>query len=74
MKSDHKSRLKLETSDAFMQASLCRLPMENVDWARMFDTWESTENRMALPLELEDDSVHYVRNLNYFSARASTIE
>ena len=42
--------------------------MENVDWAKNFDTWESTKNRRALPLELDDDYMHYARNLNNFSA------
>ena len=37
VKGDHKSRLKLETLDALMRASLCSLPMENMDWARIFD-------------------------------------
>ena len=51
-----------------MQVSLCGLPMENVDWARILDTWKSTKNRRALPLELDDSSVHYVENLNNISA------
>ena len=38
--------------------------MENMGWARIFDTW----NWKALPLELDDDLVHYVGNLNSFSA------
>ena len=55
MKSDRKSRLKLETLDALMRVSLCGLPMENMDWARIFDTWKLTKDRRALPLELDDD-------------------
>ena len=55
VKSDRKSRLKLETLDALMRVSLCGLPMENMDWARIFDTWKSTKNQRALPLELDDD-------------------
>ena len=34
-----------------MRLSLCGPPMENMDWARVFDTWKSTKNRRALPLE-----------------------
>ena len=55
VKSDRRSRLKLETLDALMRVSLCGLPMENMDWARIFDTWKSTKNCRALPLELDDD-------------------
>ena len=44
--SDRKNRLKLETWNASMRVSLCGLPMENMDWARIFDTWKSTKNRM----------------------------
>ena len=55
MKSDRKIRLKSETLDALMRVSLCGLPMENIDWAKTFDTWKSTKNRRALPLELDDD-------------------
>ena len=33
-----------------------------------FDTWKWTKNRRALPLELEEDEVHYVENLNNFNA------
>ena len=51
-----------------MQVSLCGLPMENVDWARIFGTWKSIENRRAWPLELDDEEVHYVGNLNDSSA------
>ena len=40
VKSDHKSQLKLETSDALMWVSLCGLPM---DCACIFDTWKSTK-------------------------------
>ena len=40
VKSDRKSRLKLETSDALMRVSLCSLPMETMDWTRIFDTWK----------------------------------
>ena len=47
--------------------SLCGFPMENMDWAIIFDTWQSTENWRALPLELDDDQVHYIRNLNNFN-------
>ena len=50
-----------------MRVSLCNLPMENMDWARIFDTWKSTKNQRALPLELDDDLMHYVENLNNFS-------
>ena len=64
MKSDHRSRLKLETSDALMWVSLCGLPMEIMDGASIFETWKSTKKQRALPLELEDDRVHYVENLN----------
>ena len=42
--------------------------MKNMDWARILDTWKSTKNRRALPLELDDDEVHYVGNLNTLSA------
>ena len=55
MKSDRITQLKLETLDAFMQVSLCGPPMENIDWARIFDTWKSTKTHRALPLELDDD-------------------
>ena len=43
--SDRRNRLKLETWNALMRVSLCGLPMENMDWARIFDTWKSTKNR-----------------------------
>ena len=33
VKSDRRSRLKLETLDALMRVSLCSLLMENMDWA-----------------------------------------
>jgi hypothetical protein len=46
---------KIETLDASMRVSLCGLPMENMDWAKNFDTWKPTKNRKALPLELDDD-------------------
>ena len=42
--------------------------MENINWTRLFDTWKPTQNRRALPLELDDDWVHYIRNLDNFSA------
>jgi hypothetical protein len=29
--------------------------MENMDWARIFDTRKSTKNQRTLPLELDDD-------------------
>ena len=29
--------------------------MENMDWARFFDTWKSIKNHRVLPLELDDD-------------------
>ena len=29
--------------------------LENMDWARIFDTWKSTGNRRALSLDLDDD-------------------
>ena len=38
VENDCKIRLKLETLDALMRVSLCGLPMENMDWARIFDT------------------------------------
>ena len=60
MKSDCKSQLKLETLDALMRVSLCGLPMESMDWARISNTWKSTKIRKALPLELDND---YVGNL-----------
>ena len=68
MKSDCKSRLKLETLDALMRVSLCGLLMVKKNWARIFDTWKSTKNQRTLPLELDNDYVHYVENLNHFSA------
>jgi hypothetical protein len=55
MKSDRRSLLKLEVLDALMQVSLCGLPMENMDWARIFDTCKLTKNQRALPLELDDE-------------------
>ena len=55
VKSHCRSRLKLETLDALMRVSSCNLPMENTDWTTIFDTWKSTKNRRALPLELDDD-------------------
>ena len=27
----------------------------SMDWAKTFDTWKSTKNWRALPLELDDD-------------------
>ena len=53
VKSGRKSRLKLETLDALIWVSLCGLPMENMDWARIFGTWKSTKIRRTLPLALE---------------------
>ena len=47
-----------------MRVSLWGLPMENMDWARISDTWKSTKNWRALPLELDDDQVQYVGNLH----------
>jgi hypothetical protein len=55
MKNDRRSRLKLETLDALMWVSLCSLPMDNMDWTRIFNTQKLTENRRALPLELDDN-------------------
>ena len=40
--------------------------MKNISWARIFDTWKSTKNLRALPLELDD--TYDVGNLNNFSA------
>ena len=40
---------------------------KNMDWAIIFDTWKSTKNQKALPLELDDDQAHYVGNLNNLS-------
>ena len=68
VRSDCKSQLKLKTLDALMRVSLCSLPMENMDWARNFDTKKSAKNQRALPLELDDDDVQYVGNLNNISA------
>jgi hypothetical protein len=42
--------------------------MENMDWTKIFDTQKLTKNQRALPLELDDNSVHYIGNLNNFSA------
>ena len=36
-----------------MRVLLCGLPMEFMDWAKNLDTWKSTGNRKALPLELD---------------------
>ena len=57
MKSDCRSRSKLKTLDALMRETLDEPmhPMENIDWARIFDTWKSTKNQRVLPLELDDD-------------------
>ena len=68
VKSDRKSRWKVETLDALMRVPLCDLPMDNMDWTKNFNTWKSTKNRRALPLELNDDQVHYAGNLNNLSA------
>ena len=38
-----------------MRVSLRGLPMEIMDWARIFDIWKLTKNHRALPLELDDD-------------------
>ena len=38
------------------------------DWTNIFDTWKSTKKRRALPLKLDDDYVHYLGNVNNFSA------
>ena len=46
-----------------MRVSLCDLPMENMSWAQIYDTWKSTNYRKALPLELDD-----VGNLTNFNA------
>ena len=55
VKSDRKSRLKLELLYALMPMSICGLLMENIDWARNFDTRKPTENyRRALRLELDE--------------------
>jgi hypothetical protein len=40
--------------------SLHSLSMDNMDWARIFDSWKWTKNLRALPLELDDDYVHNV--------------
>ena len=55
VKSNCRSRLKLETLNALVRVSLCGLPMENMDWATKVDTWKSTKNRRALTLELDDN-------------------
>ena len=56
VKSDRKSRLKLERLDALMRVSSCNLLMGNMDRAKNFDTWKSTKKtRRALPLKLDDD-------------------
>ena len=34
---------------------IMRFSMENMDWARTFDTWKLTKNWRALPLKLDDD-------------------
>ena len=47
VKSDRMSRLKPEISDALMRVSSCGLPMENMEWAGIFGTWKSTNNRRA---------------------------
>ena len=47
VKNNCRSRLKLKTLDALIWVPLCDLPMENMDWARMFDTWKLTKNRRA---------------------------
>ena len=60
VKSNHKSRLKLEPLYALLQVSLCALLMKNMDWAKKFGTWKSTKKPRALPLELDDEQVHYV--------------
>jgi hypothetical protein len=41
VKNDYKNQLKLETLDALMWVSLWGLPMENMDWTRIYDTWKS---------------------------------
>ena len=38
-----------------MQVSLYGLLIKKMDWAKIFDTWKSTENKRTLPLELDDD-------------------
>ena len=43
VKSDCRSRLKLATLDVLMRVSLCSLPMENMDWARIFDSQHFTK-------------------------------
>ena len=43
-----------------MRVPLCGLGMRNMDWAKKIGTWKSTKNRTSLPLELDDDQVHYV--------------
>ena len=65
---DCRSRLKLETLDALMRVSLYDLPMDNMDRARNFDTWKSTKTHRALPLELDNNQMHHVRNPNKFRA------
>ena len=67
VKSDRRTRLKLETLDALMWVSLCGLPMRKMDWTKNSNTWKSTKNLKALPLELDDDEIHYVGNLNNIS-------
>ncbi len=41
-------------------------------WARIFDTWKSTINTRVLPLDLDDDYVHYVL-VHHFIACTSSI-
>ena len=53
VKSDRRSQLKLETLNALMRVSLCGLPLENMDWARIFNTRKPTKNWRALPPELD---------------------
>ena len=42
---------------------ICDLPMENMDWTRIFNTWKSTQKPEGFAFE-----VHYVGNLNKCSA------
>ena len=55
VESDPISLLNLGTLDALMRVPLCGLQMENIDWARIFDTWKSTKIPRTLPLDLDDD-------------------
>ena len=51
MKSHLRDSLKLDTSDALMQVSLCKIEAKNLDWRVVFDLWRNMKNHRVLNMD-----------------------